>query len=59
MQKTHPGLSSFINLSKAVRGQKFDKTSISIWFNKLVEKDDYLKSEKRALIANLILATNE
>jgi hypothetical protein len=51
-------LSSFICFCKAVRGQKFSRDAIKRWFNKLVEKDDYRKSEKKLLISHLTDLSN-
>ena len=35
------------------KGQKFTKPMISLWFSKLVEKDDYSKSDKNQLLKQL------
>lgn len=46
--------SSFINFTKAIKGQKFSKDMIRRWFNKLVEKEDYDKHSKNRLIKHLV-----
>ena len=46
----NPSVSTYIAFSRAITGKKFTKPMISRWFSKLVDKDDYARSEKRALI---------
>lgn len=45
--------SSYLCFTKAVEGQGFNKRTIRRWFQKLVDKDDYVKSEKGALLKHL------
>jgi predicted RNA-binding protein YlxR (DUF448 family) len=54
----NPGLSTYINFSQAIKGQKFSKDLISRWFNRLVEKEDYDKKDKRGLIDYLVNLSN-
>ena len=49
----YPEWSSYCHFAEAIRGQKFAKRTIHFWFNKLVEKDDYLKNEKRKILGEL------
>lgn len=49
------GLSSYINFARAVSGQGFSENILSRWFNKLVEKDDYDKKDRKQIIRNLVL----
>ncbi len=49
----NPSLSSYVCFAKAVDGQKFNKQTVHRWFQKLVDKDDYAKGEKRAVLAHL------
>ena len=49
----HPFASSYIHFAEAIKGQRFSKPMICRWFNKLVDKDDYSRSEKRAVISHL------
>jgi len=58
IEKRMPAYSSFICFSEAVRNQKFSKETINRWFNKLVDKDDYAKEDKRALLVGLYLSSN-
>ena len=45
--------SSYICFAEAIKGQKFTKPMISMWFSKLVEKDDYSKNDKSQLLKQL------
>jgi hypothetical protein len=54
LQQKRPFHSSFINLAAAVKGQKFSADRISRWFSQLVEKDDYDKHDRRALLGHLV-----
>jgi hypothetical protein len=49
----NPNLSSYICFAKTVEEQGLNIQTIHRWFKKLVNKDDYEKSEKRALLENL------
>ena len=44
------GASSFIAFVRAIKGKGYDKRFIGRWFNTLVEKDDYARSERESLI---------
>ena len=50
VSRNHAHLSSYMHFAKAVRGQKFSCKVILFWFNKLVEKDDYDKRDKKAIL---------
>ena len=52
-------LSTYVCFMLAVSRQKFSLQTISEWFNKLVHKDDYAKSDKKSLIAHAVHLTNE
>jgi hypothetical protein len=54
----NPNWSSYTCFAEAIKGQSFSKQVISRWFNKLVEKDDYAKKEKRAVLGFLIDLSN-
>lgn len=58
LQKKRPGLSSFINFATAVKEQNFSADTIHRWFNKLAEKDDYERRDKRAILKHLVLLSN-
>ena len=46
-------LSSYICFAIAVTKQKFKKATIYYWFNRLVDKNDYSRKEKRNLLKHL------
>lgn len=54
----NPLWSSYICFAEAIKGQRFTKPMISMWFSKLVEKDDYLKSDKCQLLKQLEILSN-
>lgn len=56
--KEYQYLSSYMCFTEAIKGQKFSKKMINIWFNKLVEKDDYSKKDKKELLRHLYLISN-
>ena len=49
-QEKSPLSSTFICFSAAVHKQRFSRKMIMEWFNKLVDKNDYDKKEKKELI---------
>ncbi len=53
-----PYWSTFICFSRAVGNQGFSRKSISENFNRLVDKDDYDKRDKKILIKSLISISN-
>ena len=59
IQKRSPIDGDYCCLARAIRYQKFSKNIIAQWFNKLMPKEDYLRSEKRSLISQMISLTNE
>lgn len=57
IDKKHPDWSSFQCFEMAIAGQGFSKKNLYFWFNKLVEKDDYGKKEKRRHLNDLLFLT--
>lgn len=53
LESTHPGWSTITCLAVAVMGKNYGKMAIGQAFRKLVEKDDYSKSQKEAILNNL------
>ena len=53
-----PFWSSFICFAEAVKGQRFTPSILHRWFQKLVQKDDYAQSDKRALLRHLDVLSN-
>jgi hypothetical protein len=50
IQKKYPNLSSAMCFIKLVKIGKWNRTSVLKWWNKLVNKDDYVGKEKREII---------
>jgi hypothetical protein len=45
--------SSFICFAEAIKYQKFKRQAINKWFRKLVDKEDYSKSDKVRILKQL------
>ena len=54
----NPNWSSYICFAETVIGQGFREQIIHRWFNKLVNKDDYAKNEKKAVLGFLVGLSN-
>ena len=50
--------STYICLTEAIRGQKFSKKTIHYWFYKLVDKNDYQRSDKKHILSHLRMLSN-
>ena len=53
MAEKNPFWSSYICFAEAIKGQSFSKQTIHRWFYKLVDKNDYSQSEKKAILSCL------
>lgn len=49
----NPHLSSYTCFVRTIKEQGFNRQTIHRWFQKLVDKDDYAKRDKRAVLAHL------
>ena len=58
-EKLTPSAGAYINLQRAVRGQRFLHDSIVKAFRELVPVSDYAKSERGGLIEWLEIQTNK
>lgn len=56
--KKNPYWSSYVCFAEAIKGQDFSRQTIHRWFQKLVDKDDYAKNEKKGTLAYLESLTN-
>ncbi len=54
----NPQWSSYTRFYEAIKRQNFSKQTIHRWFQKLVNKDDYARSEKRDILAHLVSLSN-
>jgi hypothetical protein len=50
----NPKWSSYICFTEAIKEQNFGEQIIHRWFNKLVDKNDYAKNEKKAVLRFLV-----
>lgn len=55
----NPSWSSAVWFLEAVRNQNFSEDVIRRWFNRLVDKDDYSKKQKKDILQNAYRATKE
>lgn len=53
IQRKNPYTGDCVCFARAVKKQKFNKTTIAYWFNRIIKKDDYSKSDKKDLIKHL------
>lgn len=52
-QSKNKDFSTYMSFARSIRNQKFSKDMIGRWFNKLVDKDDYNKKDKKTLLDHL------
>ncbi len=50
----NPYWSSYICFAETIRERGFSSQTISRWFNKLVDKNDYDKKEKKGIVMHLV-----
>lgn len=55
----NPYWSSYICFAETVRGQGFNKKTLYKWFDRLVEKGDYSKTDKVKLLQQLYKLSND
>lgn len=53
-QEKNPLASTFICFTNAVKNQNFTPAILRKWFNKLVDKEDYDKKDKRQILTWLL-----
>jgi len=56
--KKYPSWSTYTCFAEAITSQRFSRSIIHRWFQKLVDKDDYARNEKRAILEHLENLTN-
>ena len=54
----NPNTGSYFCFLKAVKGQSFSEKQIRVYFGKLVDKDDYSRSDRKSLIKQLTALSN-
>lgn len=50
LQNKYPNTSDLILFNRMIKGKGYTKGVLSKWFTKLVDKGDYLMSEKKGII---------
>jgi hypothetical protein len=55
----NPNSSTYICFAEAVKQQGFSRQTIHYWFLKLVDKDDYSKSDKKAILSQLEILSKQ
>lgn len=50
----NPLWSSYLCFAEAIRKRGFSSQTISRWFNKLVDKNDYDKKEKKGIVMHFV-----
>lgn len=58
IQDRNPSLGACVVLAQVVRGKRFTQSSITREFTKLVPKEEYARSERRAVIRYLTEISN-
>ena len=53
IKQENPLWSDYICFVKTVKGRKFSRQTISQSFNRLVDKDEYVKKDKKTLLKQL------
>jgi len=53
VKEKNPYYSDYICFAFAIEGQKFTRKRLINWFNKLVDKDDYVRNERPQIIDHL------
>lgn len=53
LAKTRPYLGSTMIFYQSIKGQDFSRQTLHRWFNKLVDKQDYQRSDKKAILAEV------
>lgn len=54
IQEKHPYWSSIICFNEAIKEQSFSQKNIYYWFPRLVDEDDYQKSDKKDILCFLL-----
>lgn len=57
-QARNPLLSSLVNFSSAVKGQRYSAAVIGLYFQKLVDRDDYDELDEEDILAYLVKLSN-
>jgi len=58
IEKKNSDYTTYLCFAEAVRGQRFRSKTIRFWFNRLVDKDDYDKRDKKLILTFLYHMSN-
>lgn len=58
LQQRRPYASSIVNFAAAVKKQTFSRATISRWFRKLVDSDDYARKDRKDILDDLTILSN-
>lgn len=58
IQQAHPEWGDYVVLIEAVRGKKFSRKAIRLFFNEFIDSEDYDRADVMELINQLHLASN-
>ena len=58
MKAKMPNGSSYLQFARAVTDRKFSRPVIARWFARMVEKDDYDRATRKAIIDHLVKISN-
>lgn len=58
LEQSRPMAGSYMNFASAVMNGHFTHDIIRRWFNRLVDKEDYCRKDKRAILAFLYALSN-
>ncbi len=53
LKRANPYWSSYTSFAEAIKGKRYTKRRIALWFNCLVEKEDYSSKDKKAILEYL------
>lgn len=53
LQRRRPNCGSIINFASAIKFGKFKPRTVSYWFDRLVEKDDFPAEDRRDILKHL------
>ena len=59
IRKDNPYWSDYVCFAEAIARRKFSKRTISYHFNRLVDRDDYAKRDKKEILEQLFELSNE
>ncbi len=58
IEQAHPEWGNYVVLIEAVRGKKFSRKAIRLFFNEFIDSEDYDRADVMKLISQLHLASN-